>query len=39
MASAVYGSNVKPFPSPVMGSNSRTVSASPPVARTAGTVP
>ena len=29
----------KPFPSRVIGSNSCTVSASPPVARTTGTVP
>ena len=34
-----YSSKVNPVPSPVAGSKSRTVSASPPVARTTGTVP
>ena len=39
ISSAEKRSNTNPFPSPVIGSNSRTVSASPPVARTTGTVP
>ena len=38
-ASAVASTKTKPVPAPVLGSWSDTVSASPPVARTTGSVP